>query len=130
VPLTLYKTSPVSEFATNPEKAAICELAARAATEQVRSRVAAGKADGWGRGSIVSVGTGAASLEFDPTEMPANTAAVAMSKNATPSAPASHALGCRAMRAPIPPDAGFVESGSEGFADLAFDFDLEFDFED
>jgi hypothetical protein len=34
------------------------------------------------------------------------------------------------MRAPIPPDAGCAESGSEGVADLAFDLDLEFDFED
>lgn len=79
---------------------------------------------------MVSVGTGAASLELDPTDIPAKTAAVAMSKNATPRAPASHALGCRAMSAPIPPDAGLPEPESEGPGDFAVGFDFDFDFED
>ena len=75
------------------------------ATEQVRSRLATGTADGCGRGSAVSVGNGAATVGPPPAATPANTADVPSSRNTTAIAEMSHAVGCLRMIAEMRPGA-------------------------
>ncbi len=96
--------SPVDALTTEAARVPRSGSAAAEAMLHVRRCVPAGTALGCGRGGgALSVGSGTASTWPEPEAIPAKTEPVARSRKTTPSAENSHAVGCFAMTARMPP---------------------------